>query len=74
MIAVEKSQARESEAKVVACPDCGRPKMRRMTRLGFLQEKLWPLFGYYPWKCRVCRKTRMLRYRGKKRSKKSQSH
>lgn len=39
--------------------------MRRRARIGFLQNRIFPLFGYYPWECLVCRKTRMLRMRGK---------
>jgi len=38
--------------------------MRRMGRTGFLQDKVFPLFGYYPWECPICRRTRMVRLRG----------
>ena len=47
----------------VTCPDCGTQKMRRLPRLGFLQKKLWPLFGLYPWECPICRKTRLVQRR-----------
>jgi hypothetical protein len=33
-------------------------------RKGFLRVKLAPLFGYYPWRCSVCRKEELLKVRG----------
>jgi hypothetical protein len=39
--------------------------MRRRARTGFLQTKIYPLFGFYPWECFSCRATKMLRSRGK---------
>ena len=32
------------------CETCG-CEMRRFARKGFLQEKVYPFFGYYPWEC-----------------------
>jgi hypothetical protein len=40
--------------------------MRRLARSSFLQRYVLPLFGYYPWECFACRKTRLLRVRGKR--------
>jgi hypothetical protein len=31
--------------------------MRRISRKGFLQLKFFPLFGFYPWECPICRDT-----------------
>ena len=37
------------------CTKCG-SEMRRLMRESFLQRKVYPLFGYYPWECPICRK------------------
>jgi hypothetical protein len=42
------------------CRECG-SNLRRLARKGFLQLKVYPFFGYYPWECPVCRKTLMVR-------------
>lgn len=42
------------------CRECGNC-LRRLARRGFLQVKIFPLFGYYPWECPVCRKTIMVK-------------
>jgi hypothetical protein len=34
--------------------------MRRLPRTGFVQQHVWPFFGYYPWECPICRKLRVL--------------
>jgi DNA-directed RNA polymerase subunit RPC12/RpoP len=49
------------------CTRCGGP-LRRMLRKGFLQEKIYSLFGYYPWECPYCREPIMIKMRnqGKK--------
>ena len=36
------------------CPKCG-SRLRRLERKGFLQQSVYPKFGYYPWECPVCR-------------------
>ncbi len=51
----------------VACPECGGLHLRRLPRQGFWQQKLYAYFGYFPWECPICRKTMMLKHRGKKR-------
>ena len=49
-----------------ACQDCGSQNLRRLARQGFLQQKVFPHFGLYPWECPTCRKTRLYRKRGKR--------
>ncbi len=49
-----------------ACPDCGSRHLRRLPRHGFLQQKILPLFGYYPWECPICREIKFFRKRGKR--------
>jgi len=37
------------------CKKCGTPHMRRLHRRGFLRNRLFAFFGYFPWECPVCR-------------------
>jgi hypothetical protein len=37
--------------------------MRRMERVGFLQNHIYSHFGYFPWICVACKKTTLLRKR-----------
>jgi len=39
---------------MVHCKQCG-SKLRRISRKGFLQLNFFPLFGFYPWECPICR-------------------
>jgi hypothetical protein len=55
-----------SEPTTCVCRVCGNPNMRRLARTGFLQRFILPWFGYYPWECFACRKTRLFRLRGKR--------
>jgi hypothetical protein len=34
-----------------------------MQRIGFMQNHIYSLLGYYPWICRSCKKTSLLRQR-----------
>jgi DNA-directed RNA polymerase subunit RPC12/RpoP len=45
------------------CRQCGSHRVYRVFRKGFLQIKIYPLFGYYPWKCRQCKGHSMLKMR-----------
>ncbi len=56
------------------CTKCGSP-LRRVSRHGFLQEKFYPIFGYFPWECPRCRVPVMKKGRGasKRRSKSENS-
>lgn len=47
--------------------------MRRLPRAGFLQQNLWPFLGYYPWECPICRKPRLVHYRGRRKQRPSES-
>ena len=52
------------------CSRCG-SEMRRLMRESFLQRKVYPLFGYYPWECPICRQPILFKKRvsRKRRSK-----
>lgn len=49
----------------VFCRKCGSDRVRRVYRKGFWQENMYPLFGYYPWRCASCGERAMLRKRNK---------
>jgi hypothetical protein len=54
----------------VLCPNCGDNHPRRLERKGFMQQRVYPLLGYYPWVCGACKSTFMMRKRYRRRSKK----
>jgi len=37
--------------------------MRRLSRKGFLQDKVYSWFGYYPWECPFCREPQLIKKR-----------
>jgi hypothetical protein len=55
------------------CVTCG-CEMRRLTRESFMQREIYPLFGYYPWECPLCRELIMYKVRSvrKRKSKSSE--
>ena len=48
------------------CPECSRGEFRRTSRKGFFEKSIYSLFGYYPWKCPVCRFRTLLKSRGER--------
>ena len=52
----------------IHCKHCGSGRIFRVFRQGYMQEKIYPLFGYYPWKCRGCRGYSLLHLRKRSRS------
>ena len=38
----------------VYCRKCGSDKVYRLHRIGYLEEKIYPIFGFYPWRCTAC--------------------
>jgi DNA-directed RNA polymerase subunit RPC12/RpoP len=57
------------ELRQMQCSNCGGKHLLRMRRTGFLEIRLFPAFGFYPWKCTDCKAKLLLRDRGKKRRK-----
>jgi DNA-directed RNA polymerase subunit RPC12/RpoP len=47
----------------VHCDECGSDEVCRIFRKGLFQEKIYPLFGFYPWRCKGCGLRLMLRKR-----------
>ena len=52
-----------SAEKRVHCDECGSDEVYRVFRKGFLQQKIYPMFGFFPWRCRKCGLRLMLRKR-----------
>ena len=52
-----------SARQIAACRHCDGQHVFRIFREGFFQNKIYPLFGYYPWKCKDCGEQMMLRKR-----------
>jgi len=61
------------ESTRLHCPLCGCTPVRRVQRKGFLQSKVYSVFGFYPWVCMTCKMTSMLCKRQERRSKKQKS-
>jgi len=57
-----------AELRRLFCPKCQQTSMRRIQRQGFLQTKVLPVFGYYPWECILCRMVKFMKNRGPNRS------
>jgi uncharacterized C2H2 Zn-finger protein len=55
------------------CNECG-TKMRRLARRGFMQVKFYPIFGFYPWECPICRKITMERKQYQRKTSPSHDH
>ena len=53
----------------VYCQKCGSDRVYRVERKGFMQKMIYPLFGYYPWRCKGCRDHVMLHKRNRARTK-----
>jgi hypothetical protein len=51
------------------CTQCDCKQLLRLRRTGFLEIRVFPIFGFYPWKCPKCRAKQLLHGRGKKRRK-----
>jgi len=60
-----------SAMRRLRCPNCRSLSMRRISRSGFLQKTIFPLLGYYPWKCASCRLEKLFHNRGPRRSSRS---
>lgn len=50
------------------CKKCGSERIYRLFREGYLQEKIYPILGFYPWRCKACKHSMMLRKRKNSRS------
>jgi hypothetical protein len=48
----------------IRCMKCSGGKLARIERRGFLEKKIFRLLGYYPWRCRVCKRHFLLKKRG----------
>ncbi len=46
------------------CDECSSDEVYRIFRRGYFQEKIYPLLGFYPWRCKRCGLRLMMRERG----------
>lgn len=47
------------------CPNCSEFELTRVARHGFMQERIYPKFGMFPWECGQCRQIFLLKSRGR---------
>jgi hypothetical protein len=40
--------------------------MMRLARMGFMENRVLPAFGYYPWVCGACHTRKYFRFRVKR--------
>lgn len=62
-VVTEKLVERSAVKDLVFCKKCGSDRVFRVYRNGFMQERIYPHFGYYPWRCMSCGDHVMLRKR-----------
>jgi len=55
------------------CKECNSHRVFRIFRKGFLQERIYPWFGFYPWKCKDCKSCMFYRKRKMSRAKQRES-
>jgi hypothetical protein len=48
------------------CGRCHAEEFRRLNRMGFLERKVLPMLGYFPWECALCRRKTYLHADGHK--------
>jgi DNA-directed RNA polymerase subunit RPC12/RpoP len=70
--AAEGFKDRASAKTKVRCPKCGSDTARRVERKGFLQRRILPLFGYFPWTCSTCKESFTMRKRYRKKSRRKE--
>ena len=62
--AVAEGAAEISAAKErVYCKVCGSERVHRVYREGYFEERILPLFGFFPWRCSACGERLMLHKR-----------
>jgi hypothetical protein len=52
--------------KLKVCNRCQGTAFRRVNREGFLQQVVYPYFGFYPWECVMCRRKVYFRDEGRR--------
>ena len=66
-VPTEKIVKASSRREKISCERCGSEKMHRVFREGFLQQHIYPFFGYFPWRCKTCGNLALMhkRHRGR---------
>ena len=60
--AVNMAETKVADAGI-HCDECNSDEVYRIFRKGFFQERVYPLLGFYPWRCKRCGLRLMLRDR-----------
>ena len=55
------------------CPRCEARYMKRIKRAGFAQKVVYPIFGYYPWRCTKCLGNFLLKQRSQAKRRRAES-
>ena len=63
------AESRREHAIHVECPKCGSDRLHRVEREGFMENYIYSLFGYYPWKCSACKAYSLLKKRSVRKKK-----
>jgi ssDNA-binding Zn-finger/Zn-ribbon topoisomerase 1 len=61
---MKNAHSRHHRRVKLQCPNCHQEQLARISRRGFLRKHVYPMFGYYPWECAICRHEYMIRKRG----------
>ena len=69
----ERLHGQVDEDAGIRCPHCGNDRPRRVERATFMEKKIFPMFGYYPWMCGFCKSSFMARKRYRRKSQKKES-
>jgi hypothetical protein len=67
--AVEGLHDQAEENSRIRCPHCGNDRPRRVERKTFLEKRILPILGYYPWTCGFCKSSFLARKRNRRKSK-----
>jgi phage FluMu protein Com len=54
------------------CPKCHALQARRVKQEGFIQKAILQKLGFFPWECRFCKSTFVLKNRGHGKADKSE--
>lgn len=64
---VEGVVSMSSAKEQIHCRVCGSDEMRHILRKGYLELNIYPLFGFFPWRCMMCGTHVLLRKRHRRK-------
>ena len=54
------------ENGALVCQTCRTQTLHRIARKGFMQRAIYSRFGFFPWKCSMCKTVQLIKNRGKR--------